>query len=87
MPKKKKGFGEEKINHIGKKHYCDEWVLSLTNVKTEMGFCVPIRQRELDAMVEAFPFINHREGTYCDLKNNTSYDYQAGQDIMRRGEN
>ena len=37
MPKKKNGFGEKKINHIGKKHYCDEWVLSLTNVKTEMG--------------------------------------------------
>ena len=79
MPKKHK--------HIGKKQFCDEWVLSLTNVKTEMGISVPIRQRELDEMVEAFPFINNREGTYTDLKNDTSYDYQSGQDIMKRGEN
>ena len=86
MSKEKKGFGSG-ITHVGKKQFCDEWVLSLTNVKTQMGFSIAIRQKELDEIVEAFPFINHREGTYCDLKHNTSYDYQAGQDIMKRGEN
>tara|TARA_B100001250_G_scaffold98743_1_gene82882 strand:- start:648 stop:875 length:228 start_codon:yes stop_codon:yes gene_type:complete len=73
--------------HQGKKQRCEEWVLSLTNTKTEMGISVPILNEELDEMVKQFPFINTRKGTYTDLKHNTTYDYESGQNIMKRGEN
>ena len=72
--------------HIGEKQYCDEWVLSLTNVKKEKGISVPILQRELDEMVEQFPFINTRKCTYTDMRYNTTYDHVSGQNLIRIGE-
>ena len=74
------------VNIIGKKSSCDEWVLSLTNVKEQRGFSIAILNDELEEMVQKFPLINHRKGQYMDLKTETVYDYETGQDIMRRPE-
>ena len=74
------------VNMIGKKAFCDEWVLSLTNVKEQRGFSIAILNDELEEMVEQFPLINQRKGQYMDLKTDTVYDYETGQDIMRRPE-
>ena len=74
------------VNIIGKKSSCDEWVLSLTNVKEQRGFSIAILNDELEEMVEQFPLINQRKGQYMDLKTDTVYDYETGQDIMRRPE-
>ena len=74
------------VNMIGKKAFCDEWVLSLTNVKEQRGFSIAILNDELEEMVQQFPLINQRKGQYMDLKTETVYDYETGQDIMRRPE-
>ena len=63
--------------------YTDEWVLSLTNVKTNKGHSIGIINKEFDQILKKFPFINSRRALYFDLETNEVLSYEEGQKIMR----
>ena len=76
----------KKVGFTGKKS-CEEWVLGLTNLKTNKGFSIPILNEELEELIEAFPFIKTRRGTYVDLSGDEEviYDSQSIQYVLEEG--
>ncbi len=61
----------------------EQWGLSLTDVKFNRGFSVPITNEELGQMLKVFPFIASRRAIYFDLENDEVVSYEEGQKMMK----